>query len=152
MSAEKRLEELGIELPAAATPIGNYVTTVQTGNLIFPSGHGPGRGEGPLYSGQVGTDLTIEEGYASARQVGLCLLATLQNALGSLDRVKRVVKVVGFVNSAPSFTEQPSVVNGVSDLLVEVFGDSGRHARSAVGMVQLPGSIPVEVELVIEIE
>ena len=100
----------------------------------------------------MGTDLTIEEGYASARQVGLCLLATLQNALGSLDRVKRIVKVVGFVNSDPSFTEQPSVVNGVSDLLVDVFGDNGRHARSAVGMVQLPGSIPVEVELVIEIE
>jgi enamine deaminase RidA (YjgF/YER057c/UK114 family) len=152
MSAEKRLEELGIELPAAATPIGNYVTTVHTGNLIFTSGHGPGKGEGPLYKGQVGTDLTIEEGYASARQVGLCLLATLKNALGDLDRVKRIVKVVGFVNSAPSFTEQPSVVNGVSDLLVEVFGDSGRHARSAVGMVQLPGSIPVEVELVIEID
>ena len=88
MSAEKRLEELGIELPPAATPIGNYVTTVQTGNVIFTSGHGPGRGEGPLYKGQVGSDLTIEEGYASARQVGLCLLATLQNALGSLDRVK----------------------------------------------------------------
>ena len=152
MSAEKRLEELGIELPPAATPIGNYVTTVQTGNLIFTSGHGPGRGEGPLYKGQVGTDLTAEEGYASARQVGLCLLATLQSALGSLDRVKRIVKVVGFVNSAPTFTEQPSVVNGVSDLLVSVFGDNGRHARSAVGMVQLPGSIPVEVELVIEIE
>ncbi|MCZ6680125.1 MAG: RidA family protein, partial [Candidatus Poribacteria bacterium] len=100
----------------------------------------------------VGSDLTAEEGYQSARQVGLGLLSTLKNALGDLDRIKRIVKVVGFVNSAPTFTEQPAVVNGVSDLLVEVFGDNGRHARSAVGMVQLPGGIPVEVELVVEIE
>ena len=152
MQIEKRLEELGIELPPPATPAGNYVTTVHTGNLIFTSGHGPGKGEGPLYKGQVGTDLTAEQGYQSARQVGLCLLSTLKNALGDLDRIKRIVKVVGFVNSASTFTEHPSVVNGVSDLLVDVFGDNGRHARSAVGMVQLPGSIPVEVELVIEIE
>lgn len=152
MQIEKRLEELGIELPPPATPAGNYVTTVQTGNLIFTSGHGPGRGEGKLYKGQVGTDLTAEEGYQSARQVGLCLISTLKNALGDLDRIKRIVKVVGFVNSAPTFTEQPAVVNGASDLFGEVFGDKGKHARSAVGMVQLPGGIPAEVELVVEIE
>jgi enamine deaminase RidA (YjgF/YER057c/UK114 family) len=152
MQIEKRLEELGIELPPPATPAGNYVTTVQTGNLVFTSGHGPGRGKGKLYEGQVGTDLTVAEGYQSARQVGLCLLSTLKNALGDLDRIKRIVKVVGFVNSALTFTEQPAVVNGASDLFGEVFGDKGKHARSAVGMVQLPGSIPVEIELVVEIE
>jgi len=152
MKIEKRLEELGIELPEPAIPVANYVTTVQTGNLVFTSGHGPGTGEGKIYKSQLGTDATIEEGYESARQVGLGLISTLKHALGDLDRIKRVVKVVGFVNSSADFTDQPAVVNGVSDLLVEVFGDKGKHARSAVGMVQLPGGIPVEVEMVIEIE
>ena len=152
MKIEKRLEELGIELPDPAIPVANYVTTVQTGNLVFTSGHGPGTGEGKIYKSQLGTDATIEEGYESARQVGLGLISTLKHALDDLDRIKRVVKVVGFVNSSADFTDQPAVVNGVSDLLVEVFGDKGKHARSAVGMVQLPGGIPVEVEMVVEIE
>ena len=152
MKIEERLEELGITLPPPATPVANYVTTVHTGNLIFTSGHGPGSGEGKIYQGQLGAELTAEDGYESARQVGLCLISTLKHALGDLDRIKRIVKVVGFVNSAPTFTEQPAVVNGASDLFVEVFSDKGKHTRSAVGMVQLPGGIPVEIEMVVEIE
>jgi enamine deaminase RidA (YjgF/YER057c/UK114 family) len=152
MKIEERLKELGIELPPPATPVANYVTTVQTGNLVFTSGHGPGKGDGKIYKSQLGTDATIDDGYQSAKQVGINLISTLKHALGDLDRIKRVVKVVGFVNSSADFTEQPAVVNGASDLFVEVFGDKGRHARSAVGMSQLPGGIPVEVELVVEIE
>ena len=153
MSAiEKRLEELGITLPPPATPVANYVTTVHTGNLVFTSGHGPGRGEDKIFKSQLGTDATIEDGYQSARQTAINLISTLKNALGDLDRIKRIVKVVGFVNSSSDFTEQPAVVHGASDLFVEVFGDKGKHARSAVGMSQLPGGIPVEVELVVEIE
>lgn len=152
MQIEKRLEELGITLPAAATPVANYVTTVQTGNLVFTSGHGPGTGEGKIYKSQLGTDAEIEDGYQSARQVGINLIGTLKQALGDLDRIQRIVKVVGFVNSASTFTDQPAVVNGASDLFVEVFGDKGKHTRSAVGMSQLPGGIPVEVEMVVEID
>lgn len=152
MKIEKRLEELGIELPPPATPVANYVTTVQTGNLVFTSGHGPGTGEGKIYKSQLGTDASVDDGYASARQVALGLISTLKHALGDLDRIKRVVKVVGFINSSADFTDQPAVLNGASDLFVEVFGDKGKHARSAVGMVQLPGGIPVEIEMIVEIE
>ncbi len=152
MKIEKRLEELGIELPLPATPVANYVTTVQTGNLVFTSGHGPGTGEGKIYKSQLGTDASVDDGYASARQVALGLISTLKHALGDLDRIKRVVKVVGFINSSADFTDQPAVLNGASDLFVEVFGDKGKHARSAVGMVQLPGGIPVEIEMIVEIE
>lgn len=152
MKIEKRLEELGIELPPPATPVANYVTTVQTGNLVFTSGHGPGTGEGKIYKSQLGTDASVDDGYASARQVALGLISTLKHALGDLDRIKRVVKVVGFINSSANFTDQPAVLNGASDLFVEVFGDKGKHARSAVGMVQLPGGIPVEIEMIVEIE
>ena len=152
MQIEKRLEELGITLPLAATPVANYVTTVQTGNLVFTSGHGPGTGEGKIYKSQLGTDAEIEDGYQSARQVAINLIGTLKQALGDLDRIQRIVKVVGFVNSAPTFTDQPAVVNGASDLFVEVFGDRGKHTRSAVGMSQLPGGIPVEVEMVVEVD
>ena len=152
MQIEKRLEELGITLPLAATPVANYVTTVQTGNLVFTSGHGPGTGEGKIYKSQLGTDAEIEDGYQSARQVAINLIGTLKQALGDLDRIQRIVKMVGFVNSAPTFTDQPAVVNGASDLFVEVFGDRGKHTRSAVGMSQLPGGIPVEVEMVVEID
>lgn len=151
MQIEKRLEELGLTLPDAPTPVANYVPAVQTGNLLFLSGHGPGQGEGKLYKGKLGQNLTIEEGYASAQQVALGLISTLKKTLGDLDKVTRIVKLVGFVNSAPDFYDQPKVVNGASDLFVEVFGDKGKHARSAVGMVELPGGIPVEVELVVEI-
>ncbi|HIB87490.1 TPA: RidA family protein [Candidatus Poribacteria bacterium] len=152
MKIENRLEEIGIELPPPVKPVANYVTTVQTGNLVFTSGHGPVNMSGELEKGQLGTDMTIEEGYQSARLVGLGLISTLKDTLGDLDRIKRVIKVVGFVNSTPDFLDHPKVVNGVSDLFVEVFGDKGKHARSAVGMVQLPGGIPVEVEVIVEIE
>ena len=152
MQIEKRLEELGISLPEAATPVANYVTTVQTGNLVFTSGHGPGTGEDKIYKSQLGTDAEIEDGYQSARQVAINLIGTLKQALGDLDRIQRIVKVVGFVNSSSTFTDQPAVVNGASDLFVEVFGDKGKHTRSAVGMAQLPGGIPVEVEMVVEID
>lgn len=152
MQIEKRLEELGITLPAAATPVANYVTTVQTGNLIFTSGHGPGNGDGKIYKSQLGTDASIDDGYQSARQVAINLIGTLKHALGDLDWIKRIVKVTGFVNSASTFTDQPAVINGASDLFVEVFGDKGKHTRSAIGMSQLPGGIPVEVEMVVEIE
>ena len=152
MEIENRLKEIGIELPSPVKPVANYVTTVQTGNLVFTSGHGPVNVSGDLQTGQLGADMTVEEGYQSARLVGLGLISTLKDALGDLDRIKRVVKVVGFVNSTPAFLDHPKVINGVSDLLGEVFGDKGRHARSAVGMVQLPGGIPVEVEVIVEVE
>ena len=152
MEIENRLKEIGIELPPPVKPVANYVTTVQTGTLVFTSGHGPVSVSGELEKGQLGTDMTIEEGYQSARLVGLGLISTLKDALGDLDRIKKIVKVVGFVNSTPDFLDHPKVVNGVSDLFVEVFGEKGKHARSAVGMVQLPGGIPVEGEVIVEIE
>ncbi len=152
MQIEKRLEELGLTLPPASTPIANYVSSVQSGNLLFLSGHSPGEGEGKIFKGRLGENLSIEDGYASAKQVTLSLLSTLKKTLGDLDRVNRVIKLTGFVNSAPGFYNQPKVVNGASDLLVEVFGDKGRHARSAVGIAALPGGIPVEIELIVEIK
>ena len=129
MQVEKRLEELGIALPPAATPVANYVTTVQTGNLVFTSGHGPGTGEGKIYKSQLGTDAEIEDGYQSARQVAIGLIGTLKQALGDLDRVQRVVKVVGFVNSAPTFTDQPrSRQRGVRSLCGGVWRQGQTHA------------------------
>ena len=152
MKIEQRLEELGVQLPEPTVPVANYLTTVQTGNLIFVSGHGPITAEGKIHKSQLGTDATIEEGYGSARQVAICVLSTLKHVLGDLDRIKRVVKLVGFVNSAPHFTDQSAVVNGASDFFVEVFGDKGRHARSSIGAVQLPLGVPVIIEMVVEIE
>jgi enamine deaminase RidA (YjgF/YER057c/UK114 family) len=154
MSAEARLKERNITLPAAPTPMANYVSAVRTGNLLFLAGHGPVRTEGkPLARGKLGRDMSVEQGYQAAREVGLNLLATTRNALGSLDRVRRVVKVLGMVNSAEGFTDQPRVMNGFSDLMVEVFGESiGKHARSAVGMAELPVGIPVEIEMVLEVD
>jgi enamine deaminase RidA (YjgF/YER057c/UK114 family) len=154
MSAEARLKDRGITLPAPTTPLANYVGAVQTGNLLFLSGHGPLRPQGTFtHVGKVGRDLTVEQGYRVAREVGLNLLATTRAALGSLDRVKRIVKVLGMVNSAEDFGDQPKVINGFSDLMVEVFGETvGRHARSAVGMAGLPLGIPVEIEMILEVE
>lgn len=152
MKTEKRLQELGITLPPAATPVANYVTTVKTGNLIFTSGHGPGTGDGKIYKSQLGTDAAVEDGYQSAKQVAINLIGTLKHALSDLDRIKRIVKVLGFVNSASTFTDQPAVINGASDLFVEVFGERGKHTRSAIGMSQLPGGIPVEIEMVVEVK
>ena len=154
MGAEATLKSKNITLPAPATPIGNYVGAVRVGNLLFLSGHGPIRGEGkPPARGRLGRELTVEQGYQVARDVGLMLLATTRASLGSLDRVKRIVKVLGMVRSAEDFGDQPKVINGFSDLMVEVFGEAiGKHARSAVGMAELPMGIPVEIEMILEVE
>ena len=152
MNIEKRLKELGLELPETSTPMANYVPSVKAGTMIFLSGHGPGSGDGKLFKGRLGKDLTVDDGYATARQVALKLISTLKQSLGDLDRVRRIVKLTGFVNSSPDFTDQPKVINGASDLFVEVFGDKGKHARSAIGMVSLPNGIPVEIELIAEID
>lgn len=148
---ESRLERLDIELPSASPPVANYVNAVRTGNLIFLSGKGPLAEDGSQITGKVGQSLTVEEGYEAARITGINLLAALKAEIGDLDRVNRVVKVLGMVNSDPSFSDQPSVINGFSDLMVEVFGDRGRHARSAVGMGSLPGQIAVEIEMIVEV-
>jgi len=153
MSAEARIKDLGLALPQPPKPLGNYVPGVRVGNLLFLSGHGPARREGaPAWRGKVGRDLSVEDGYKAAREVGIGLLGSARALLGSLDKVKRVVKVLGMVNSAEGFGEQPKVINGFSDLMVEVFGENGRHARSAVGMAELPMGIPVEIEMILEVE
>lgn len=149
---DARLEELGITLPAVAKPVANYVKAVRTGNLLFLSGHGPCGALTPEQKGKVGKELTIEQGASTARATGICLLATLKSELGSLSKVKRIVKVLGMVNAAPEFGEHPKVMNGFSDLMVEVFGDRGRHARSAVGMGSLPNNMATEIEMVVEVE
>ena len=151
MSASDRLKQLGITLPPVSKPVGNYVQAVQTGNLLYLSGKGPWAADGTTPKGKVGREFTTEQGYQHARSVGLMLLAVMQDQLGSLDRVKRVVKVLGMVNAVPDFGEQPKVINGCSDLFVEVFGEQGRHARSAVGMGSLPAGIPVEIEVIVEV-
>jgi enamine deaminase RidA (YjgF/YER057c/UK114 family) len=153
MAAEARIKELKLTLPQPAKPVANYVGAVRVGNLLFVSGHGPIRDGRATLRGKVGKDLSVEQGYQVAREVGLNLLATVRVALGSLDNVKRVVKVLGMVNSAEGFGDQPKVINGFSDLMVEVFGEAiGKHARSAVGMAELPMGIPVEIEMVLEVE
>lgn len=149
MQVEARLQELGIELPKAVQPVATYVRYVQTDNLLFISGTGPTES---APKGKLGQDLTIEQGYAVAREVGLQIIATAKAALGDLDRVKRVVKVLGMVASAPDFYDQPKVMNGCSDLFVEVFGEKGRHTRSAVGFIALPTNIAVEIECTFEVE
>jgi enamine deaminase RidA (YjgF/YER057c/UK114 family) len=151
MDIEKKLKELGISLPASPKPIANYVPAVRAGNLLFVSGHGPYNDGKSILSGKLGKELTVEEGYKTARNVALNCLASIQAALGDLNKVKRVVKLLGMVNCTEDFKDQPKVINGASDLLVEVFGDAGRHARSAVGMQSLPNGIPVEIEMILEV-
>ena len=148
MRVEQRLQELGITLPPAVNPIATYVRFVQTGNLLYISGTGP---TNAAKKGKVDPDVSVEEAYTAAREVGLQLLATAKQALGDLDRITRVVKVLGMVNSSPDFDRQPQVINGCSDLLVEVLGDAGRHTRSAVGFAALPQGICVEIECTMEI-
>lgn len=150
-SPEARLIELGIELPEMPAPIANYVRSVRTGNLVFLSGHGPLKPEGGYVTGKVGKDLTVEEGYAAARLTAIALLSSLKGEIGDLGRVQRVVRVFGMVNTVPEFTDQSKVINGASDLLVEVFGDRGKHVRAAVGMVSLPIGLAVEIEMIVEI-
>jgi enamine deaminase RidA (YjgF/YER057c/UK114 family) len=150
-SSEARLKTLGIQLPPPPAPIASYVPAVRTGNLVFLAGQGPLASGKPTVTGKVGAELTEEEGYKAARATILVSLAALRAEIGSLDRVRRVVKLVGFVNSAPGFTRQPWVINGASDLLVEIFGDAGKHARSSIGVNELPLNIPVEIELIVEV-
>jgi enamine deaminase RidA (YjgF/YER057c/UK114 family) len=146
---DARLEELGITLPEPVNPVATYVRYVQTGNLLYISGSGPSADQP---SGKCGADLSTEEGYQVARNVGIGIISTAKQALGDLDRVKRVVKLLGMVNSTPDFGDQPKVINGCSDLFVEVFGEAGKHARSAVGFVALPSQIPVEIEVILEVD
>jgi enamine deaminase RidA (YjgF/YER057c/UK114 family) len=148
---EEKLRELGLTLDLPAAPAANYVNAVQSGNLVFLAGKGPRTADGQLVTGKLGEDMTVAEGYDAARLVGIAQLAVLKAELGNLKRVKRVVKVLGMVNATPDFTEQPEVVNGFSDLIVEVFGENGKHARAAVGMCSLPRNIAVEVEMVVEV-
>jgi enamine deaminase RidA (YjgF/YER057c/UK114 family) len=143
----ERLRELGLVLPPVFAPAGNYLGCVVDGELVYVSGHGPVDGE-RMVSGKVGADLTLDEAVEAARMTGLSILATLQAELGSLDRIEQILKVLGMVNCAPGFNQTPTVIDGCSNLFVEVFGEAGRHARSAVGMAELPFDIAVEVELI----
>ncbi|MCA9163756.1 MAG: RidA family protein [Pirellulaceae bacterium] len=153
MSADAKIAELGLELPPAPKPMGVYKPLVIAGNMAYVSGHGPLKSDKTLITGRVGGDIDKQAGYDAARQTGLAILATLQAGLGSLDRVKRVIKVLGMVNSTPDFGEQPAVINGCSELFAKVWGeDAGVGARSAVGMGALPGNIAVEIEAIFEIE
>jgi enamine deaminase RidA (YjgF/YER057c/UK114 family) len=152
MTAEEKASELGLDLSLPSAPVANYVPAVTAGNLVFLSGAIPIRPDGSRVEGRVGDKLSVEQGYEAARFAAVGLLARLRAECGSLDRVKRIVRVGGFVNAPAGFTQQPAVVNGASDLLVEVFGDRGRHARAAVGVASLPFDVPVEVEMIAEIE
>ncbi len=149
---EQRLTALGITLVEPGEPVANYVHAVTSGNLVFLAGKGPRQTDGSYITGKVGRDLTIEEGYAAARLTAINQLAALKGHIGSLDRVVRVVKVLGLVNATEDFTQHPAVINGFSDLIVEVFGERGRHARSAVGACSLPIDIAVEIEWIVEID
>lgn len=152
INPEEQLKKLGIDLPTPSKPVANYVKYVRTGNLIFLSGHGPCNLEG-IPKGQLGDELTIEQGYAAARQAGICLIATLKDAVGGdLTKVERIVRVFGLVSSTDDFFDQPKVMNGCSDLMVEVFGNKGKHVRAAVGTNVLPFNIPVEIEMVVEVK
>lgn len=149
---EETLERLGIKLPPVPAPPGNYVNAVEARGLLFLAGKGARNTDGSIAAGKVGKDVTTEQAYQHARSVGLTLIAVMKESLGNLDRVKRIVKVLGMVNAAPDFQDHPKVINGCSDLFAQVFGERGRHARSAVGMGSLPNSTIVEIEVIVEIE
>jgi enamine deaminase RidA (YjgF/YER057c/UK114 family) len=151
MNVEAKLAQMGLMLPPPGPPAGNYIGAVRVGNLLFVSGHGPRRADGQYITGKVGRDVTTEQAYEAARLVMLNCLTSAKRELGDLDRIKRIVKLLGMVNCTEDFTEHPRVINGASDLLVELYGEHGRHARSAVGMQQLPMNIPVEVEMIVEV-
>lgn len=151
-SPEEKLKQLKIELPPLSEALGSYVDAVKVGNLIFLSGKGPRLENGEYVKGKLGKELTVEQGYEAARLAAIIQIAVLKKELGELKKVKRIVKVNGFVNSADDFYDQPKVINGFSDLLIEVFGESGKHARAAVGTNTLPFNMAVEVEMVVEIE
>ena len=148
-----RIKELGITLPESPSPVANYIPVVKTGNLIYLSGVGPAdKPDGTSYTGKLGKDLSIDEGYDAARLTAVNIISRLNGFLDDLDQVKQIVKVLSMVNATPDFLDPPAVTNGCSDLLVEVFGDKGRHARSAIGVATLPGGMPIEIELIAEIE
>jgi len=149
---EARLLELGIELPASSPPVANYVPAVRSGNLVFLSGMGPCGEMDAQRLGKLGAERSVKEGYRAARRTAVCLLAALKADVGDLKKVRRIVRVFGMVNATPDFTQHPQVINGASDLLVAVFGERGRHARAAVGMGSLPFNIPVEIEMLVELE
>jgi enamine deaminase RidA (YjgF/YER057c/UK114 family) len=149
---DKKLKELGIELAPPSKPVANYVKAVRVGNLLFLSGHGPTRPDGSNITGKVGKDLTIEQGYSAAKLTAEGMISTIKAELGDLNKVKRIVKVNGWVNCSPDFMDQPKVINGCSDLMVALFGEKGKHARAAMGAVALPSNIAVEIEMVIEVE
>jgi len=149
---EKKLKEMGITLPEPAKPIASYVTTVRTGNLLYTAGHIPYNDGMTKLAGKLGKDLNVEEGNKAARNVALNCLASVKASIGDLDKIKRVVKVLGMVNSTEDFKDQPKVMNGASDLLVQIFGEKGKHARSAVGVASLPNGVPVEIEMILEVE
>jgi enamine deaminase RidA (YjgF/YER057c/UK114 family) len=150
--AEQRLKEKGLELPPKPSPMAQYVSSVRTGNLVLVAGHGPHKGGELIFRGKLGQDMDVETGYQAAQLVALNMLASLKAEIDDLDRVKRIVKLLGMVNCLPDFGQQPEVINGASDLLVHVFGERGRHARSAVGMSSLPRGISVEIEMIVEVE
>jgi enamine deaminase RidA (YjgF/YER057c/UK114 family) len=149
---DKKLKELGVELFVPGKPIANYVKAVRTGNLLFLAGHGPTKADGTNMLGKLGKDMTVEQGYMAARQTAISLLSTLKAELGDLNKVKRIIKLTGWVNCEPNFGDQPKVINGCSDLLVSVFGTKGMHARAALGANALPFGMPVEVEIIVELE
>ncbi len=148
---EQRLAELGIELPEAGTPVANYVNAVRAGDLLFLAGKGPRRADGTYITGKVGRELTVAQGYEAARLTAINQLAVLKAELGDLNRVRRIVKVFGMVNAVEDFDQHPEVINGFSDLMVEVFGERGKHARAAVGMASLPRHIACEIDMVVEV-
>lgn len=148
---DKKLKELKIELLKPTQPIGTYVKAVRVGNLIFLSGHGPSKADGTTMTGKIGKDATLEQGYMAARQTAISILSTLKAEIGDLNKVKRVVKVMGMVNCTEDFTDQPKVMNGFSDLLVSLYKEKGLHARTSVGVNALPGNMMVEVEMIVEV-
>ena len=152
MDIEKKLIELNITLPDTPKPIANYVPSKKSGNLIFLSGQGPRTPDGDFLSGKVGVDITVDEAYDAARMVGIQLLSALKSEITDLNNVKQIIKLLGMVNAIDSFKDHPNVINGCSDFLVEVFGEKGKHARSAVGVASLPNQIPVEIEMIVEVE
>ncbi|MBU2578264.1 RidA family protein [Patescibacteria group bacterium] len=152
MTVDDRLKKIGIKLPLLPEPTGTFVHAVKTGNLLFLGGKAPRNDDGKFSIGKLGRNMSVEQGYSDARNVGILLLAVMKKELGNLDRVKRIIKILGMVNATPEFEDHTKVINGCSDLFVEVFGEKGRHSRSAVGMGSLPNQITVEIEAVIEFE
>jgi len=149
---EERIKELGIELRLPSEPIANYVNSVRSGHIVFMSGNGPRKPDGTFVVGKIGSDLTIDEGYEAARLTAIEQLSVLKAQIGDLNKVEKIIKVLGMVNAEPTFTEHPAVINGFSDLMVEIFGERGRHARAAVGMGSLPMNIPCEIEMIVQVK